>query len=418
MALKGLFFYLFTRLLIQKPFCICIQKIICKCIEIRIQKRLPFSKLVYVLLCKLICKNKKGEDLKVNAQRIEHVAIDLGYGFVKAISSTTGKRVVFPSLVGKGYDLGIAGMFAEKHDDESNIYVEYNKNDYFVGDLAKKESRTVSRIFEQERFGHLYTKILLNTGIQLVTEGKVDQINLSTGLPLDFYKAQRKDFQQSVLGLQPLVKWKSGKLKGKELRVNINNALVFPQGASAVFSALINHEGKFTYPELMDAGNLIALIDIGFRTTDYVVVEIQEDSSFVPKVKLSGTIDDGVINLHQQIKEYYKQATGGADLNEFHMSRILKNGYVTYKGERMDFREMIESSKNSIATNISDRLKAVWVEEADLFEAIFLAGGGGQLFEQSIQPHFANRIKVVKESQFANAIGYLRLGKRLFNRVS
>lgn len=347
----------------------------------------------------------------------EHVAVDLGYGFVKAISSTSGKRIVFPSLVGRGHDLGVAGMFGERKDDVNNIHVQYDKNDYFVGELAEKESRTVSRIFEQERFGHLYTKILLNTAIQLVTEGKFDQINLSTGLPLDFYKAQRKEFQESVLGLQPMMKWKSGNLRGEELRININNAFVFPQGASAIFSALINHHGRFTYPHLMDMGNLIALIDIGFRTTDYIVVEMQEDSSFVPKVKLSGTIDDGVINLHQQIKEYYKEVTGGADLNESHMSRILRNGYVTYKGKRIDFHEMIESSRNSIATNISDRLKAVWVEEADLFDAIFLAGGGGKLFEDVIQPHFDNRLELIKESQFANTIGYLRLGKKMFDRV-
>lgn len=347
---------------------------------------------------------------------IEHVSVDLGYGFVKAISSS-GKRVVFPSLVGRGFNLSVAGMFGDKKNDISNIHILYDQEDYFVGDLAEKESRTVSRIFEQERFEHVYTKILLNTAIQLVTEGKVGQFNVSTGLPLDFYQAQRKEFQQSIIGLQPLVEWKSGELKGEKVKININDALVFPQGASAVFSALINHEGRFTYPHLMEAGNLIALIDIGFRTTDFIVVEIQEDSSFVPKVKLSGTIDEGVINLHQDIKQFYKSETGGADLNEFHMSRILKNGFVTYKGKRIDFSDFIESSKKSIATNISDRLKAVWVDEADLFDAIFLAGGGGKLFSQYIQPHFDGRIEVIQESQFANAIGYLRLGKIKFAKV-
>ncbi|MEN1969702.1 ParM/StbA family protein [Lentibacillus sp. N15] len=351
------------------------------------------------------------------SNNIEHVAVDLGYGFVKAIASTSGKRVIFPSLVGKGYDLGVAGMFGDKKNDISNIFISYDQEDYFVGTLAEKESRTVSRIFEQERFEHLYTKILLNTAIQIVTEGKMDQVNVSTGLPLDFYQAQRKEFQQSILGLQPLVEWKSGELKGETLRINVNQALVFPQGASAVFSALINHEGKFTYPHLMNIGNLIALIDIGFRTTDYIVVEMQEDSSFVPKVKLSGTIDEGAINLYQDIKQFYKRETGGADLNEFHMSRILKNGFITYKGKRINFNDAIESSKKSIATNISDRLKVVWVDEADLFDAIFLAGGGGILFEQFIQPHFDNRLEIISESQFANTIGYLRLGKRKFNLV-
>lgn len=348
---------------------------------------------------------------------IEHVAVDLGYGYVKAISSTTGKRVVFPSLVGKGYDLSVTGgIFGSRKNDLSNIYVCYDGENYFVGELAERESRTVSRIFDQERFRHVYTKILLNVAIQLVTEGKVEEVNVSTGLPLDFFKSQSKEFQQSILGEQPVVEWKAGNLFGQKIKLNIKNALVFPQGASAIFTALINHNGNFAYPHLMDAGNLIGLIDIGFRTTDFVVIEIQEDSSFVPKVKLSGTIDEGVNNLHQQIKQYFKEKTGGADLNEFHMSKILKNGYITFKGEKIHFIDVIQSIKKSIATNIADRLKTIWVEEVDLFDKIFLAGGGGSLFYDFIQPHFDNRLELINESQFANAIGYLRLGNRMLGR--
>ncbi|WP_062351306.1 hypothetical protein [Bacillus kwashiorkori] len=97
---------------------------------------------------------------------------------------------------------------------------------------------------------------------------------------------------------------------------------------------------------------------------------MKPDHSFVP-------LDEGVVNLHQQIKQAYKQQIGGADLNEFHLSRILKNGFITYRGNRLDFANTIESSKQAIATIIADRMKSVWVEEVDFFDAIFLAGGGG-----------------------------------------
>ena len=96
--------------------------------------------------------------------------------------------------------------------------------------------------------------------------------------------------------------------------------------------------------------------------------------------------------------------TGGADLSEQYINRILKDERLTYKGNKIDFSQIIESSKKSIATNIVDRLKNVWAEESDLFDAIFLAGGGGELFEPYIQPHFDNRLLKITESQFANAI--------------
>ncbi len=344
---------------------------------------------------------------------MEIVAIDLGYGYVKAVS-TSGKRILFPSLVGKGYERGLTNLFGDEQDGLENIQIKYNNEDYFVGELAKEESRSVSRIFERERFSHVYTQILLNTAIQLVTENKTDFVKVSTGLPLDFYKAQAKEFQSSIEGMQPTIEWVAGPLKNTVQRVNIENAVVFPQGASAIFSALVNHDGKYVYPHLMNQGSLVALIDIGFRTTDFVVVEIQKDGSFIPNAKLSGTVDEGVINLHRDIRQAYKTKTGGADLNEYYISRILRNEFLNYKGQRIDFKDIIYASKKSIATNISDRLKAVWAEESDLFDGIFLAGGGGNLFESFIQPNFDDRLILITESQFANAIGYLRLGKSLF----
>lgn len=342
------------------------------------------------------------------------VSVDLGYGYVKAISSL-GNRVIFPSLVGNGYKRGITSILGNQENDLKNMQVLFNDEDFFVGELAN-ESRSLSRIFERERFNHMYTKVLLNVAIQLVSNGGNSPILLSTGLPLDFYQAQAKEFKESISGVQPMTRWKSGTLKGHEGRVVVENAAVFPQGASAIFSALINHEGKYTYPHYMTAGALIGLIDVGFRTTDFVVVEIQENGSFIPKAKLSGTIDDGVINLHRDVRQAYKIKTGGADLNEYFLNRVLRDGSLMYKGSRMDFREVIEGSKSSISTNIVDRLKNVWGEESDLFDGIFLAGGGGELFEEYIQPNFDNRLEKINESQFANAIGYLRLGKMVFGQ--
>ncbi|MDA6131482.1 hypothetical protein OSK38_29450, partial [Escherichia coli] len=79
----------------------------------------------------------------------------------------------------------------------------------------------------------------------------------------------------------------------------------------------------------------ISLIDIGYRTTDFVVVEIQVNKGFMPKTKLSGTIDDGVINLTRDIRQAFKVQTGGADLNEFHLNRVMQDGRLTYKGKKL-----------------------------------------------------------------------------------
>ncbi|MFD1362728.1 ParM/StbA family protein [Lentibacillus salinarum] len=346
---------------------------------------------------------------------MEIVAVDLGYGYVKAMSSN-GKQVLFPSIVGNGYERGLMNLFGDSSRDLSNIHVKVQGEDYFVGDLAK-ESRSQSRIFERERFNHGYTHILLNTAIQLVTDENTNAVKVVTGLPLDFYQSQAKDFQASITGVQPELEWQSGPVSGMR-KVAIEQALVFPQGAAAIFAALMDDRGRPVYADLMREGSIIGLIDIGFRTTDFVVVEMKQGGSFVPKTKLSGTVDEGVINLYREIRQAYKTKTGGADLSESYVDRILRDRELTYRGEKMDFSQVIGRSLQAITANIVDRLKSVWAEESDLFDAIFLAGGGGTLFAEHFQPAFDHRLKTIPSSQFANAVGYARLGKAVFQSES
>lgn len=345
---------------------------------------------------------------------MEHVAVDLGYGFVKAMSSN-GNQVLFPSLVGNGYERGLMNLFGDSHHDLSNIHVKIQGEDYFVGELAK-ESRSLSRIFERERFNHKYTHILLNVAIQLVTGNDAKAVRIVTGLPLDFYQSQAKDFQNAITGVQPEVEWESGPALGKR-KVSIEQALVFPQGAAAIFAALMDQDGRFVYPELMKKGILVGLVDIGFRTTDFVVVEMRQGGSFVPRAKLSGTVDEGVVNLYRDIRQAYKTKTGGVDLSEMYVDRIIRDKSVSYRGQKIDFSHVIETSLQGITANIVDRLKSVWAEESDLFDAIFLAGGGGELFSSHLQPAFDYRLKTIPSSQFANAIGYSRLGQAIFRET-
>src|SRR5699024_848801 len=347
-------------------------------------------------------------------EQVEHIAVDVGYGYVKAISSLN-KRIIIPTLVGTAVENNLGNLF-QNENDMNHIHVNYNGEEYFIGELAK-ESKKASRIFEQKRYEHDYFRLILNVVIQLMTEGRTSDVNLSTGLPLSFYKAQANEARESLMGLQPTIEWKSGTLAGKSITNNINNAVLFPQGASAIYTALSNREGKYNYPELMMDGTLIGLIDIGYRTTDFIVVEIKEDGSFAPRLGLSSTIDNiGVHSLMHEIKMHYKNETDGADLNEYHLARILKHGFIRYNGEKIEFTDFIEEKKASLSTNIAEQLKSFWSEESNLFDAIFLAGGGGEMLEETLQPYFNNRLQLIKESQFANAIGYYRYGNAFFNR--
>lgn len=345
---------------------------------------------------------------------METVSVDVGYGYVKAISSS-GKKVLFPSVVGSGREQSLGHFISNKNGDIdlSELHIKINGKHYYVGEMALKNSLDGSRVFERERYNHEYSTILMNTAIHLITDPTTTEVTLFTGLPLDYYRTQHSEFKQKLLEKSPEIEWVSGLNLGKR-RVRIKEVGVFPQGMSAVWATLMNHDGKTYKKQLLEEGNQIAIIDVGFRTTDVCVVEMKGGGGFIPLLPFCETIDQGVVNLYENIKIAYQNKTGGSDISENKINRILKQKYITYKGKKVDLTQEIEESFKAVANSIIDRINKLWKEEADTFDYIFVVGGGGQLFFDYLQNNFDNRLLSIVSSQFANAIGYYRIGKMLF----
>lgn len=163
----------------------------------------------------------------------------------------------------------------------------------------------------------------------------------------------------------------------------------------------------------MVEGSQVAVIDIGFRTTDICVVEMKQGGGFIPVLNLSDTLDIGVVNLYENVKRAYQDITGGAELSESKISKLLKTNSIKYKGKQFDLLEPIEKAHEAVVTSIFDRIHKLWKNEADTFDQIFLVGGGSHVFNDYFHRQQPDMYKLIVDSQFANAIGYYRIGKML-----
>ncbi|GAE93042.1 hypothetical protein JCM21714_2074 [Gracilibacillus boraciitolerans JCM 21714] len=351
-------------------------------------------------------------------KKLEYVAVDVGYGFVKVISSN-GKKVLFPSVVGSGRERMLANFLDEKEQEEtdlSEIHIKLNGKHYFIGEMALKNSTDGSRVFERERYNHEYSQILMHAAIQLVVEKGTEEVVLFTGLPLSYMESQKDKFKQKLLQETINIEWITGKTKGQK-QIVIKEAYIFPQGFSALWATLLNHEGKTTNKDLFAEGNQIAVIDIGFRTTDLCVIEMQDNASFKALAPFSDTLDQGVVNLYENIKVAYRNQTGGQDLSENKIKRILSQKNISYKGKKIDLTEEVREAHESVANAINDRINKLWKDESDTFDHIYVVGGGGSLFMDYLQSNFDNRLESIVASQFANAIGYYRIGKIMIGDI-
>lgn len=349
--------------------------------------------------------------------KLETVSVDVGYGYVKAISSS-GNKILFPSVVGSGRDRGLANFIEQTNKmidaDLSELHITIDGKHYYVGEMALRNSNDATRVFDRERYNHEYSKILMAVAIQLVTNPETTEVVLFTGLPLDYFRTQHEQFKNKLLEDMPTIEWVSGFKQNETKKVSVRNAGIFPQGMSAVWATLMNHDGKTFKKDLMEEGNQIGIIDIGFRTTDICVVEMKDGGGFRPLTQYSETVDQGVVNLYENIKIAYQNKTGGSDLSENKINRIIKRHSITYQGKKIDLSNEVDQAYRAVVNSIIDRINKLWKEEADTFDYIFVVGGGGSLFMDYLQSNFNNHLLSIVAGQYANAIGYYRIGKLIY----
>ena len=332
------------------------------------------------------------------------IGLDLGYGYTKGINEA-GRRAVFPSLVGAAYNRNLAGVLSKGNDDIlGNLHIVVSdgraKSEFFVGELARREGKNTSYAFDEDKSSHPNTRALLAAASMLLFPENDTPVHIVSGLPLEQYVHQKDEFRDMLSSFRMMVG-----LKGRD-RVKIikyERVTPFLQAAGAVYHAIMDELQKY-----LVEGAYLALLDIGFRTTDYIVFVINK-RKLVLREDLSGTLDIGMSALNNAVDKLFTEKTGSKlDIPE--LIHLVKQGSILYRGKELVFRKEIDEVKHEIARSIKDRIKVVWGNKLDFFHTIFLAGGGARQLKGTMDDLYES-IRVVKDGQMANALGFLKVAE-------
>lgn len=115
------------------------------------------------------------------------------------------------------------------------------------------------------------------------------ELELAVGLPIGDFSNQEKrlDYENKLNQLKHI----TGSIDGKEIRIEIKKVLVLSEGYSSI-KALIEKIPQNNYSTL--------IIDIGFLTTDVLIVSIEDNKLLVKTAK---TINKGISFIYDKI--YY-----------------------------------------------------------------------------------------------------------------
>jgi len=329
-----------------------------------------------------------------------NIGLDLGYGYVKGVNDK-GKKILFPSIVSIGFDRILSGIFNSNENIVDNMYVKIaddgGEKSYYIGELAKREGFSDAFTLSIDKHNQEETKILLAAATALLMSDNDNTINVATGLPLEQYQTYKKQFQEEIEKCKAIVSFPEYNITRI---VKFNKVVIFPQAAGAVYYALMDNISKY-----MIKNSYIVLIDIGFKTTDYVTFLIDNRLRFLPD--FSGTIDTGISKIFATLGKLYTQKTG-ASANTEGLMEILKDNNIYFRGQYISFETEVNILKNELARlvkkSIVDKLK----DEYEKVSTMFVAGGGGKDLYPYLKDAHTN-VELVKDAQFANAYGFLKV---------
>lgn len=211
---------------------------------------------------------------------------------------------------------------------------------------------------------------------------------LVVGLPIAHYKSQNEKFKETILSYNK----SRVEFMGEEYKFTINDVLVFPQGAAAIFTM-----SKIDNCIIIDIGGLT--IDVAYITCINGMPVIQKQNTWYSGMRKLYTDIVGQINLKFGLRLETNEA-----------ERILQKGLVV-KGVEQDLR-FLQPRILEFIDPVIEELKLYYPTDTN---PIFLSGGGAGYLHSSFE-RYLGTITTLKDAQFVNALGYYAVGLNKFGK--
>jgi len=325
------------------------------------------------------------------------ISVDLGYGFVKAVSEKM--EVIFPSVVAPATNriIGFEETLQTKHIVSLKSQGKENYTDYYVGEKAIKEGRAAQMSLAKTRHKSNLAMILTATAAYLA--GANGNTVLGYGVPLSYYKTGKEEVANS--------------LKGKEIQIKVNNGPermirfcdvhVFPQGVGVLFN-----------DKKIAMNSFVGIIDIGYYTTDYLLTEISRNG-FNPLYNYMSSFEIGVHTAQKHFASLIQSITGKA-MSLVEVQQYWDKDKMSFAGEKIDLTNIKNESIKAAGQSLIDAVVAAWSEKIDYLDDTILGGGGALEFLDVIKENIQGT-RITVNPQFSNANGFFEMTKKKLEKL-
>lgn len=320
------------------------------------------------------------------------VGVDLGYGQVKSVSD--GRKYKFLSVVGVPSVIEFEDGISKP---DGRMELVYGGRRYYLGDFALKNT-TNARLTLKADKSDAETNILKFL-TSLALHGAQGDVSVVTGLPVYEYHSFRESLAKS------LKKSFIFSYNGANHSVNVTECRVIPQAAGAYYDAVLDDGGSISDPAL--ASSRAAVVDVGYRTSDVVVMDRGKYDS-----NQSFTIWAGIGKVHQELQRLLVRAHN-LSLKLADIDQVARQGYVAAFGGRVAVDSLLRQALEPVAQEILEGFIAGIGDYRLLTGGVLLTGGGAVLVAPHFEAEFGAAAKTLEDPEFSNARGYYKYGRLL-----
>lgn len=316
------------------------------------------------------------------------VAIDIGYGYTKALAGE--KFVRFPSVQGVAQDIAYDGHVLDDNHKSNGIHLMTPHGGRFVGDLALRQA---SVAWNAQDWGRTERDDMLVFTLAALSELEVTgDVSLVTGLPVKRYKPDAEKLRKQLTG-QHII-WRAGR---PEVKINIVEVLPTIQPFGSLFSLIFNEAGKIINPGL--ASGKVGIIDIGMFTTDFIVAERGEYLETG-----SGSITTAMGSVYELLaREIETQFDYAISIHD--TDQALRAGKLKVRGHTHDLAELADPILSGVSNDILSAIAKKWRNLANGLDDIFVVGGGNSTIGPYLCDTFPH-IEILPGGDKTNVKGY------------
>ena len=336
---------------------------------------------------------------------MENLSIDFGHSSVKGVSDN--QSIIYPSIISSDVkDIDITEFTDYKPLDF--LKVKFEGQEYFIGELARKQSDLCIQNVNHDDMTTHETKTLIMTAAAYLCNS--NRINIATDLPVSHYANLKDEMREMLISKNHMITveiYDFIESRWKTKSFYINNVEIQAQGFYSLMDILLNGEGKLKVNKKDIASALNVIIDIGYYSTDILILNQLEQITRVPTVAIPG-MSSAYKMLQKILYDEFGLRKELHDIEPYTRDKQVRIGGKAYS---------IKEALNHVYSRITGKIITEINNLIDFWPEVdnwFLTGGGSIPLYEDFKTHYQN-VTLIDNPQMANSLGGLKWIRRKLN---